>query len=117
MTVSDGSIKVVESAPKAPARRKPADHLPKKDAARTVTVRGAQFDVPADALDDFELLDDLSELENGQAQRLPGVLKRLIGPDQFRKAMDLLRGESGRVSTEDGAKFVSEILEAVAPNS
>src|SRR5690606_20893967 len=46
--------------------KQPADHKPKAaevDNERTITVRGVEVTVAADALDDFELLDDLAELE------------------------------------------------------
>ena len=98
--------------------KKPQDRKPKKGEPLQITVRGTVFEVAEDALDDFELLDDLSRLEDGEGQKLPSVLRRLIGAEQFRTAMDLARDkESGRVSTEAGAELVQEILEAVAPNS
>ena len=100
--------------------RKPQDRKPKAEDAPTVTtvaVRGIDVTVPADALDDFELLDDLHELENGNATRLPAVLRRLVG-DQWRAVMDVARDpETGRVSIESGAEVVREIMAGLAPNS
>ena len=100
--------------------KKPQDRKPKAEDAPTVTtvaVRGIDVTVPADALDDFELLDDLHELENGNATRLPAVLRRLVG-DQWQAVMDVARDpETGRVSIESGAEVVREIMEGLAPNS
>jgi len=100
--------------------KKPADRKPKAEDAPTVTtvaVRGIDVTVPADALDDFELLDDLHELENGNATRLPAVVRRLVG-DQWQAVMDVARDpETGRVSIESGAEVVREIMEGLAPNS
>ena len=100
--------------------KKPADRKPKAEDAPTVTtvaVRGIDVTVPADALDDFELLDDLHELENGNATRLPAVLRRLVG-DQWKAVMELARDpETGRVSIESGAEVVQEIMAGLAPNS
>jgi hypothetical protein len=81
-------------------------------------VRGKTWVVPADALDDFELLDDLNALEQrADATRLPSVLRRLLG-DQWRDAMDVLRDkDTGRVSVEAGAEFVMELMGALNPNS
>ena len=103
--------------------KSPSDRKPKKDKAAepetvTATVAGKEWTVPVEALDDFELLDDFNELETRQdITRLPSILKRLLG-DQWREAMDLLRNkDTGRVSLEDGGKFVEDVLKEIAPNS
>lgn len=100
--------------------KRPADRKVKanKDGSRTVEVRGLSISVSGEVLDDFELLDDLDALDQGNGTRLPSVLRRLIGKENFGGAMDILRDpETGRVSVESGAEFVSEVLKAVAPNS
>lgn len=100
--------------------KRPADRKAKasKDGSRNVTIRGLEITVSGDALDDFELLDDLDALDQGNAARFPSVLRRLIGKDSYKAAMDILRDpDSGRVSVESGATFVSEVLDAVSPNS
>lgn len=101
----------------------PVENAPKEDAKAAspetidVTVRGVPLTISADALDDFELLDDLNELEqNNNPGRLPSLLRRLVG-DQWKAVMEALRGDNGRVSVEDGAEFVGEVLEAISPNS
>lgn len=100
--------------------KKPEDHKPKaseKPKWIEVTVRGVDLKIDPDALDDFELMDDLNELEqNENPARLPSILRRLVG-DQYREVMDSLRGENGRVTVEAGAQFVGEVMEAVSPNS
>jgi hypothetical protein len=100
---------------------KPADRKPKKAEkpdTLEVTVRGTTLTVPADVLDDFELLDDLNEIDQKQnAARMASVLRRLVG-DQWREAMDLARDEkTGRVPIESGARLVQEIMEGLNPNS
>lgn len=100
--------------------KRPADRKVKsnKDGSRTVEVRGLSISVSGEVLDDFELLDDLDALDQGNGTRLPSVLRRLIGVENFKGAMEILRDpETGRVSVESGAEFVSEVLKAVAPNS
>ena len=100
--------------------KKPEDRKPKaseKPEWIEVTVRGVDLKIDPDALDDFELMDDLNELEqNENPVRLPSILRRLVG-DQYREVMDALRGENGRVTVEAGSEFLSEVMEAVAPNS
>jgi len=105
----------------APASaKKPQDRKPKATDApdhRTVTVAGKDWTVSTEALDDFELLDDLGELEDGNAARLPSIMKRLLG-DDYRAALDSIRDENTkRVSIEAGGDFVKAILEGLNPNS
>lgn len=99
----------------------PQDHKEKdaKETHKVVTVRGKEWSVPLDALDDFELLDDLNALDQrDDPTRLPAVLRRLLGGDQWKLAMEVLREkESGRVRTEAGASFVMELIQALNPNS
>lgn len=106
--------------------RKPQDRLPKKesvkadktDAGWTVTYRGVTVDIDAEAFDDFELLDEIAAVEEGKGNRLPALLRRFVGEDQFRTVLDGLRDEkTGRVTVEAGAEFLSEVIQAVSPNS
>ena len=98
----------------------PTDRQPKtteQDDARTVTAAGQDWTVPTDALNDFELLDDLGELEDGNAARLPRIMKRLLG-DDYKKALDALRDEdTKRVPIEAAGEFITEILQGLDPNS
>ena len=115
MTEITADATVIPAGVKKPADRKPKEA---KDGSRTVTVRGLEITVAGEVLDDFELLDDLGALDQGQGQRLPSILRRIVGDETFGLAMDVLRDEtSGRVSVEEGARFVNEVLEAVSPNS
>ena len=96
----------------------PTDRQPKTtehDDARTVTAAGQDWTVPTDALDDFELLDDLGALEDGNAARLPRIMRRLLG-DDYKKALDVIRDESGVVRIEPAAEFIQELLGGLNPN-
>lgn len=102
--------------------KKPTDHQAKAEEAPAelrCTVQGREWVVPTEALDDFELLDDLNALDQHQnAARFPSVMRRLLGETQMREAMDALRdAETGRVSIEAGADFVAELMEALNPSS
>lgn len=99
--------------------KKPADRKPKVetvDGVSTVTIKGITVRVEKDALDDFELLDDLAKMQDGDGARIASVAHRLFG-DEFKKVMDGLRGENGRVSVESASEFISELLAAIAPSS
>ena len=102
------------TAPKKPQDRK--QKAAEAPDSYTVEVRGQKFTVAREALDDFELLDDLAQVEEGKGQRFPSLLRRLLG-DQYRDALNLLRDEeTGRVPVEEGARLVQEILEAIDPS-
>jgi hypothetical protein len=112
------------AAPKVeipPEAKQPEDHKPKaatESASRKVTVRDHEWVILEEALDDFELLDDLNALDqHDDPTRMPAVLRKLLG-DQWKVAMDLLRDkESGRVSIKTGTEFVFELMTELNPNS
>lgn len=94
------------------APKTPQDRKPKASAHLVASVAGRDWTIDKDALDDFELLDDLGEIEAGNAARMPRVLRRLLG-DQYRAALDTLRDDDGKVRVEVGATFVRELFEAL----
>ena len=122
-TTSTAKMKKIETPtppPTIPAQaKKPQDRKKKAEDPnddRVVVIRGVEVDLPADALDDFELLDDISELEHGNGARLPRILRRLAG-DSYRDLLDAVRDEqTDKVSLEAGGSLVEELLEALDPN-
>lgn len=113
---------MTEKAPVPAGAKKPQDRKPKAETgdSRHITVRGAEFTVPHDALDDFELLDDLTMLQDKEdGTRLPSILRRIVGTDeQHKKALDLIRDpDTGRVTTGAAGDFIGEFIEALDPNS
>lgn len=119
------------------AAKQPEDHKPKTEKAKVDTVditveeggkkrtvpakrvalRGVVVTVPEDALDDFEVLDDIRAVQDDEdASRLPALLRRLVG-DDYKRVMNALRGANGRVSLEVGSQFVMELFEALNPSS
>lgn len=107
------------------ARKAPSDHLPKAEkpkvekveGGRNVTLSGVTVHVPDEALDDFELLDDLRAVDvEKKASRFPALLRRLVG-DDYPKVMEALRDStSGRVPIEAGARFIKDLFGALNPN-
>ena len=108
------------------APKKPQDHKPKVEKveiaigdrvvpARRTVIRGIEVTVADEALDDFELLDDLAQLEEKKATRLPSVARRLFG-DEYSTILDGIRGENGRVSIEDATEFIRDVFGAINPN-
>jgi hypothetical protein len=110
------------------APKKPQDHLPKVEkptvetvaGGRKVTIKGVTIVVPDEALDDFELVDELSRVQFGAKEergRMPLILRRLVGDDGYQTVMDGLRGENGRVPVQAGIEFIQELFGALNPNS
>jgi hypothetical protein len=86
---------------------------------RRATVQGVTVEVPEEAFDDFELIDDLSLLDEGEDEamlRLPSILRRLIGPG-YRSVYPALRNEHGRITSERGTEFVMDLVKSLNPNS
>lgn len=86
----------------------------RKEKASRVFLHGIVVTVPHANLDDFEVLDDIRAVQDqDDASRLPALLRRLVGADDYRRVMDALRGETGRVSVEAGSQFVLDLFEAL----
>ena len=109
---------------KAPQDHKPADTA-KEEATGvevlTVTVRDREWTIARDSLGDFELLEHLDNMERGGTPGVmssPKVLRAMLGAQQMREAMALLRNtDTGRVDINDGYEFVSDLMGAFNPNS
>lgn len=100
--------------------KKPADRKPKAEdgpESLTATVAGQEYEVSAEALDDFELLDDLARLDDGDVSRAASVLRRLLG-DDMKRAMDSIRDKkTGRVTIAAATDFVMDLMKELDPNS
>ena len=87
-------------------------------AAHDVTVDGITVNVAADVFDDFELVMDLSELNDGNPLKIAPVFIRLLGKDQAKTVLNALRDpKTGRVSVEAGTTFIVSLMNELAPNS
>lgn len=110
--------------------RQPQDRKPKTVDVKPVTVEtpdgwtvthhGITITVPRAALDDFELLDDMAEIQKDQKRgtvRMPSMLRRIAGDDGFRAVTEGLRdAETGRVPASTAVRYVFEVLQALNPN-
>lgn len=118
------------------AAKKPQDHKPKVEkvtidlpdgvdddgkpktrqaSARRTTIDGITVTVTDESLDDFELLDDLLQMEKQNIARLPSIAQRLFG-DDYPTVMDGLRDKNGRVSIERASSFIRDVFGVLNPN-
>lgn len=93
------------------AAKKPQDHLPKAEArgdVLTAEFRGVSVSVPADALDDY---DAISQLSKG----LPDAALAVMVPNGAdRQALiDSCRDEEGRARLSDVVTMTSELMGAL----
>lgn len=77
---------------------KPAAANP--EAVKGKTTTGFTFEITADARDDYELFEDLVNLDRGDVTVMPSILTRLLGDKQKAALVEHCRSEkTGRVST------------------
>lgn len=113
--------KKTEPTSDEPAQRTETVSTAEMPGTTSVTVQHGDaeytYEVYNAAADDFELLDDLARLDEGDLSRLPRILRRLIGRDQIEDAMDRLRDpDSGRVTRAVAAEFVFKLIKGFSGN-
>lgn len=79
------------------------------------TNSGFEFEVSEAALDDWELLEILSEIDDGKTQKLGAAVKLLLGEEQAEKLKEHCRTD-GRVSASAMFKEISDIFTALKNN-
>ena len=72
------------------------------------TSSGFEYELNEEALDDYELLEDLCERDAGKMSNMSRVMNRLIGAEQKERLKEHLRTENGRVPM---SKMMIEIEE------
>lgn len=75
------------------------------------TKSGFEFEVTDDTLNDYQLLEILSEVD-GNPLLVPKLVKVLLGEAQKKKLMEHLRTEKGNVPTEAVSTEIMEIFES-----
>lgn len=100
--------------------KNPQDHKPTQpakpvdngDGTLTVTVRGAAYTVNRGNLDDYEVMEHLSD-----GNFIP-ALRAILDADQIAQVKESLRDPgTGRVKASAMGEFVSELIGALNPNS
>lgn len=102
---------------KTTAPRKPQDRKPKAEeqtAAITVTVDDVTVTLDADSMDDYELMEDVAKIDDGQHYRIGRVLEKLLGADAHSAVKEKFREpDSGKVRMEGIVMFFHEVMKAV----
>ena len=72
------------------------------------TSSGFEYELNEEALDDYEILEDLCEMDAGNMSKMSSVMNRMIGAEQKERLKEHLRTENGRVPM---SKMMIEIEE------
>lgn len=74
------------------------------------TKSGFEYEVSDDAMNNFELIEVLAEVDTNPLQ-LPRLVKMLLGDDQKKKLADHLRTETGTVPLDAISVEIMEIFQ------
>lgn len=74
------------------------------------TKSGFEFKIEDAALDDWELLEYLTELDEGDLSHVAKINKSLLGTEQTKALKEHVRDETGRVRTSLMVEELGEIL-------
>lgn len=77
------------------------------------TESGFQFELEEDVLDDYELWEDLIDVEEGRSTRIASVANRMLGQDQKKAMLDHLREDGGRVPIRKVFGEIGDIIRKV----
>ena len=77
------------------------------------TTSGFEYELDESALDDYELLEDLCELDEGNISKTISVLNRLLGKEQKDRLKEHLRSKNGRVPASKMMNEMGEIFNSV----
>lgn len=73
------------------------------------TSTGFEFDIEDERLDDMELVDIMTEIDENPLL-MPKLCKMLLGEEQKKRLYDHLRSEDGRVPIEATTNAIQEIF-------
>lgn len=74
------------------------------------TESGFRYTLPPDTLDDYELLEDLCDIDNGNASKITIAARRLLGDTQLEALKNHVRNENGRVPATKMVKEITQIF-------
>ena len=85
--------------------------MSKKDGIKGVTSSGFQFEIPKERLNNYELIEAISDLDENPLV-LPKVVRLLLGDEQTKKIKNHVRNAKTKIV--DAEKLSNEITEIFA---
>jgi len=83
---------------------------------KTVEIDGFELDIDVNVFADFEFLESLADVANGEPANVIRPFRMLFAGDTYQKIKDHLRDEDGRVPVKAMSVFLSKVVKAAAPN-
>ena len=80
------------------------------------TTTGFEFTIEDSALDDWELLEALADIDDGKTQKIGTAVKLLLGKEQADALKDHCRNDEGRVPAFSNDTATTEIYTAMREN-
>lgn len=74
-----------------------------------ITSTGFEYELKPEVMDDWELLEQLSEIDAGNVGAVVGAAKALLG-DSYQRLKDHVRDETGRVSVTAMSQEIADIF-------
>ena len=83
---------------------------------KTVEIDGFELDIDVSVFADFEFLESLADVADGEPANVIRPFRMLFAGDTYQKVKDHLRDEDGRVPVKAMSTFLSKVVKAAAPN-
>lgn len=74
------------------------------------TSTGFEYELEDDALNDWEVLEDLTDIDDGHYGGAVRALRRLLGDNQMKALKEHCRGENGRITQSAMVNELADIL-------
>lgn len=84
---------------------------------KTVEIDGFELDIDVSVFADFEFLESLADVANGEPANVIRPFRMLFAGDTYQKVKDHLRDKDGRVPVKAMSVFLSKVVKATVPKS
>lgn len=85
-------------------------------AKKRITAAGIQVTIDTDVFDDYELLADMADVQDGNPLKAVSLIRRVLG-DKHDEVIEKLRDAKGRVPIDTVVSLLTDVMTAAAPNS
>lgn len=83
---------------------------------KTVEIDGFTIDIDTAVFQDYEFLESLADVANGEPANVIRPFRLLFTGDTYQAVKDHLRDEDGRVTVKAMSAFLAKVVKATAPN-
>ena len=84
---------------------------------KTVEIDGFSINVDIAVFQDYEFLESLADVSDGQPASIVRPFRMLFAGDTYQAVKDHLRDEDGHVPVKAMSAFLAQVVKAAAPNS